>query len=142
MATTSVTDAPLVTTDTSAATRVAKKEMGKDDFLMLLTQQLKNQDPMKPMDNTEFSSQMAQFSTVEQLTNLASSMDKFITSSTDNYKVQAMGMLGTSVTATLATSPNPVVGKVDSVKFVGGEAVFSVGGTDVKMTDIQMANAA
>ncbi|MFZ2960516.1 MAG: flagellar hook capping FlgD N-terminal domain-containing protein [Candidatus Ozemobacteraceae bacterium] len=138
MATSAVTDSPLVTTDVSTTkARTPKKEMGKDDFLLLLTQQLKNQDPMKPMDNTEFTSQMAQFSTVEQITNLAKSMDKFMTTSADSYKTQAMMMLGLNVTATLASSPDPVEGTVSSVKFVDGAAVFKVGDQEVKMAEIQ-----
>lgn len=44
--------------------------MGKDDFLKLLVMQLQNQDPLNPMDGTEFASQLAQFSSVEQLSNI------------------------------------------------------------------------
>jgi len=44
--------------------------MGKDAFLQLLVTQLKNQDPLQPMDNTEFVAQLAQFSSLEQVQNL------------------------------------------------------------------------
>ena len=46
--------------------------MGKDDFLKLFVAQLQHQDPMNPMEDSEFMGQMASFSTLEQITNMAS----------------------------------------------------------------------
>src|SRR5687767_7843535 len=45
-------------------------QMGKDEFMKLLTFQLQNQDPMNPMDQSKFTGELAQFSQLEQLTNL------------------------------------------------------------------------
>ncbi len=48
--------------------------LGKDDFLKLLVTQLRNQDPMNPMQSQEFAAQLAQFSSVEQLNNISNSL--------------------------------------------------------------------
>jgi flagellar basal-body rod modification protein FlgD len=58
-------------TNTAAAlTSAATSQMGKDDFLLLLIAQLRNQDPLDPMDNSQFVAQLAQFSSLEQMENL------------------------------------------------------------------------
>ncbi len=54
--------------------RIANQTLDKDAFLKLMTTQLRYQNPMEPMDNKEMIAQMAQFSSVEQLNNMASAM--------------------------------------------------------------------
>jgi len=67
----------------AAASRTVSNELGKDAFLRLLIAQLQNQDPLNPMDDREFIAQMAQFSALEQMTNMnktlenMASMDKY-----------------------------------------------------------------
>lgn len=64
-------DASSVTSAASSATqRIPQSTLGKQDFLNLLVTQMRYQDPLDPMKGTEFAAQLAQFSSVEQLTNL------------------------------------------------------------------------
>ncbi|MBI5344595.1 MAG: flagellar hook assembly protein FlgD [Deltaproteobacteria bacterium] len=59
---------------TAAAGVKTEEPMGKDAFLKLLVTQLQNQDPLNPMDNTAFVAQLAQFSSLEGITNLGATM--------------------------------------------------------------------
>lgn len=58
------------TVNYQTGTAKGKSNLGKDDFMNLMIAQLKHQDPLNPMDGTEFSAQLAQFSSLEQLSNL------------------------------------------------------------------------
>lgn len=77
------------TTGTST-TREASSELDKDDFLTLYIEQLKNQDPLEPMDTNQMSTQMSQFSTVEQLINISSTLENMSSDSISNA-VQFIG---------------------------------------------------
>ena len=76
-------------------------ELGKDAFLQLLVAQLRYQDPLEPQDNGEFIAEMAQFSSLEQMTNLVTSMDNISTlvSNIDTSVLvgQLSGMIGKGV---------------------------------------------
>jgi flagellar basal-body rod modification protein FlgD len=99
---TTYTTLPLTSTTSATATK-GKSALGKDDFLKLLIVQLQNQDPMDPMKGTEFATQLAQFSSVEQLSNISSSLTESIsanqvmTQSINN--ALASTMIGKSVKA-------------------------------------------
>ncbi|MGD6832726.1 flagellar hook assembly protein FlgD [Sutcliffiella halmapala] len=72
--------------------------LGKDDFLRLLMAQLQNQDPMNPMEDREFIAQMATFSSLEQMTNLNTSMEGFIKSQNKQQALAMQQYLGSEVT--------------------------------------------
>ncbi|MCD6582637.1 MAG: flagellar hook assembly protein FlgD [Desulfuromusa sp.] len=86
---------------TNSLNTVESKEdsMGKDDFLMLLVAQLKNQDPMNPQDATEFTSQLAQFSQLEQLTNANESLEGLAAMNSEMERMSALGLIGQDVVA-------------------------------------------
>lgn len=63
----------------NAITNAAGGAMGKDEFVKLLITQMKNQDPMNPMDGKDLAAQLAQFSSVEQLININKKLDAFTT---------------------------------------------------------------
>jgi flagellar basal-body rod modification protein FlgD len=75
-----------------------KKELGKDDFLRLLTTQLSNQDPLKPVDNQAFIAQLAQFASVEQLNRLGTSLETLLVAQTSSSQVAAANLVGKGVT--------------------------------------------
>jgi flagellar basal-body rod modification protein FlgD len=72
--------------------------LGKDDFLKILMTQLQNQDPMNTMDDKEFIAQMATFSSLEQMTNLTTTMEKFIEKQTQSQLISYNSFVGKEVT--------------------------------------------
>jgi len=73
--------------------------LGKDDFLNLLVAQLQNQDPLKPMESTEFTAQLAQFSSLEQLYNVNDNLGLLENSQMAMHNNQAVSMIGKTVWA-------------------------------------------
>jgi len=81
----------------AAQTKAATKDtstLGKDQFLKLLTEQLKHQDPTQPMDNTAFVAQLAQFSSLEQMSNVNDTLTKMLTSQGTALQTTATAMVG------------------------------------------------
>lgn len=63
---------------TQAVTSATKDTLGKDAFLQLLVTQMRYQDPLDPMDNGEYLAQLAQFSALEQMTNVATGLSNIM----------------------------------------------------------------
>ena len=115
--------------------------LGKDDFMKLLIAQLQNQDPTNPMKDNEFIAQMAQFSSLEQTMNLSKSFEKFAESQNQSQLIQYNSFVGKDIKwHEIATDKNgnaavgedgmPIVnegtGRIISIKFVDGSAVFTL----------------
>jgi flagellar basal-body rod modification protein FlgD len=100
--------------------------LGKDQFLKLFVAQLQHQDPMNPMNDSEFMAQMASFSTLEQVTNLASANQQMAASMASN---SAVGLIGRTVTYVDANDQIHT-GKVDKVTTAGGKPLLTVDGVD------------
>ena len=119
------------TTNTAGATSTSQKSnstLGKDDFLKLLVTQLEYQDPMNPMDNTQFVAQMAQFSSLEQMQNMSQTMSNLQGTTllgkyvywTDDKGVAQAGMVSSvetkdGVTYLVAGSQEVELGKISSI---------------------------
>ena len=91
------TDTSIPSSDTQS--RDPAQIMGKNDFLNLLVTQLQHQDPLNPAESTEFTAQLAQFSSLEQLSNIndnLKNMELFQTSVTNS---QAVSYIGKEITA-------------------------------------------
>ncbi len=74
-----------------------KSELNQEDFFALLTTQLAQQDPFKPLDNTEFVAQMAQFSSLESLQAMQDSFSDLASSMSSNQALQASALVGRTV---------------------------------------------
>ena len=86
-------------TGSSTESATASSTLGKDEFLRLLVAQLKNQDPLNPMDNSQFVAQTAQFSSLEQFQNMNKTLDKLAAAQSGNGgAVGASALLGKTVT--------------------------------------------
>lgn len=111
--------ASATTSALTASQRSSGKDLGKDDFLQLLIAQLRNQDPLKPMEDREFIAQLAQFRTLEQMDKMTSGLDKLMQA--QNLAL-ASGLLGRTVQTKNGTS-----GAVSAVTLKDGVPTLQVG---------------
>ncbi|HOW81848.1 MAG TPA: flagellar hook capping FlgD N-terminal domain-containing protein [Spirochaetota bacterium] len=110
-----------------------KGSMDKDAFLKLLVTQLKHQDPTRPMEDREFIAQMAQFSSLEQITNMNREFKSLIKSSQTS---EAYKLLGMRIESYDPIKQKVVSGVVSSIVFNNGEVRVKVGGEEVSLENI------
>lgn len=127
-------------------------ELGKDEFLKLFVEQLKSQDPLSPMDNNEFIAQSAQFTQLEQMTNLNTNITSFLEQQSAlmnsvlyaQTSTQALDLVGKQVTAFVANENDgfdKVEGIVDKITFNGDYQVLHVGGKEVFLQEVAEVSA-
>jgi len=113
---------------------------GQDAFLKLLVTQLRFQDPSEPVNNEEFLGQMAQFTGLEQMVKLNTTMEKLLGSSS---KTDAVAILGAEVTVRPTDqlldegqAPLEVTGTVGQIRFEGDVAMLQVNGIEYTMDEV------
>lgn len=115
----------------SQTVRENKTSLGKDDFLKLLLTQMKYQDPLDPVDNTEYIAQMANFSTLEQMTNIAQEFSH----------LKSLQLVGKQVSATVpgleTNEMENIVGKVEKVLIDAGNVSLVVGGRKISIQSVK-----
>jgi len=102
--------------------------MGRHDFLMLLSAQLRHQDPLNPQSDSDFAAQLAQFSSLEQMMNMSESLNT----------MQAFGLVGQYVIAvsTIDGVRTEVAGVVDSIFTNNGVKFAQIGEYAVRVSEI------
>jgi len=130
-----------VTRGTSSNASVQNKAIGKDEFFKLLIAQLKNQDPLNPQDGAAFSAQLAQFSSLEQLTNLNTAMTAQNLNYTNLLNAQSVNLIGKEVTASTvdasdASLETTITGQVSAIQFKDKAIYLTVNGREIAFSDV------
>ncbi|MGM9514293.1 flagellar hook assembly protein FlgD [Roseateles sp. DB2] len=106
---------------TSPSAASAAAQIGIQDFLKILVAQLGNQDPLKPMDNQEFVTQLAQFTSLQQTQEMNDKLSSLLSAQTS---ASSVGLLGRVITA--STNNGTVSGTVTALSYTGQEPSFSI----------------
>ena len=107
-------------------------QIGRDQFMELLVTQLRNQDPLEPVNQQDFLGQLAQFSSLQGIEQLNSN---FAESLKFQQLSQGGALVGRSVEYTNAQG-EPKTGLIDSARVLNGELRFQIGNDTVGLSDI------
>ncbi|KJR40584.1 Flagellar hook capping protein [Candidatus Magnetoovum chiemensis] len=122
------------TTDTTSAnySTSASQELGKEEFLELFTSQLKYQDPLNPMDSTQFTEQLATFSMLEQLFNINDNFELLQQYQNSLNNLGAVNLIGRTIDTVGNTTAS-----VSGITFEEGITYIALdNGDKVVVTDI------
>lgn len=103
--------------------------VSQNTFLQLLITQLKNQDPLNPQDSSQFVAQLAQFSSVEQMTQMNKGLESVLENS-------ATGLIGQTVTV-LDPSQGLISGQVSGIVYFANGPAVQVNGVNYPLSDVQ-----
>lgn len=110
-------------------------QLGRDTFLGLLTTQLRYQDPLEPVENTEMVAQLAQFSSLEQMTQLNESFG-LLSGNIDQLNfISGSSLLGRTVSG-VTEDGLPVSGEVERIELVGSLVYLTVNGERISMAGV------
>jgi flagellar basal-body rod modification protein FlgD len=87
------------TYEKASLSTTATNDLGREDFLTLLVAQLKHQDPLNPLESTEFTSQLAQYSSLEQLFNVNKNLEVISSGQKEASKLQSLDFIGKEIVA-------------------------------------------
>jgi len=130
-------DPTLLLSNKTTQSKTGSQTLGKDDFLKLLVTQLQTQDPLQPMDNTQFISQMANFTSLEQTNNMVDLLTQFVQSQSMNTLSTQAQVIGKTISWTVAADdenaePQTLSGIVNSVTLKDGKLTYvTTDGTEV-----------
>ena len=118
----------------------SESQLGKDSFMRLLVNQLKNQDPLAPAQNEEMLAQLAQFSSLEQMTELNDNIVGLAVLQQSNALMSQLtsssALIGQNVRYSDPATGEARWGSVASVKIEEGLAVLNIGGENVPLANV------
>ncbi|WP_276623861.1 flagellar hook capping FlgD N-terminal domain-containing protein [Syntrophomonas wolfei] len=140
---------PWLNNETQSSGKSSKeinKGLGKDDFLKLLLTELKYQDPIEPVKDKEFISQMANFSALEQMTNLNSSFNNLSASLNSGIlpglvMQQSIAMVGREVVYADPKSGESSTGIISGVVFRDGVPYYLIDDKEITVGEISKLGA-
>ncbi len=118
------------TATASATTKVSG--LGRDAFMKLMLAQMRQQDPLNPMDNTDFLAQLAQFNALEEMVQLNQTMVNFVHS---QQLSQASALIGKQASG-LDDQGQPISGVVSEVHVAGDEVMLSIGASQLALSSV------